>query len=59
MLCELVLSSLRAMPLAYAPSYVERLSTHAGPLKLAAAVAMDSIHKQIQALIAELTSHRA
>ena len=43
MLCELVLSSLRAMPLAYAPSYVERLSTHAGPLKLAAAVAMDAI----------------
>ena len=59
MLCELVLSSLRAMPLAYAPSYVERLSTHAGPLKLAAAVAMDAIHKQIQTLIAELTSQKA
>lgn len=58
-LCELVLSSLRAMPLAYAPSYVERLSTHAGPLRLAAAVAIDAIHKQIQTLIAELTSHKA
>lgn len=58
-LCELVLSSLRAMPLAYAPNYVERLSTHAGPLKLAAAVAIDAIHKQIRILIAELTSHRA
>ena len=58
MLTGLVLSSLRAMPLAYAPSYVEQFTKHAGPLKLAAVIAIDSIHKLIQALIAELTSHK-
>lgn len=58
MLTGLVLSSLRAMPLAYAPSYVEQYTKHAGPLKLAAVIAIDSIHKLIQALIAELTSHK-